>query len=41
LLGLRGSDGGFGGGPGLKRTLLEREGILFDGRGRVRPEYLI
>lgn len=36
-----GSLGGFGGGPGLKRTLLEREGILFDGRGRVRPEYLI
>jgi methylated-DNA-[protein]-cysteine S-methyltransferase len=36
-----GSLGGFGGGPDLKRTLLEREGILFDGRGRVRPEFLL
>ncbi|PKN33516.1 MAG: hypothetical protein CVU61_13035 [Deltaproteobacteria bacterium HGW-Deltaproteobacteria-19] len=36
-----GSLGGFGGGLALKRALLEREGILFDGRGRVRPEFLI
>ncbi len=36
-----GSLGGFGGGPDLKRTLLEREGIRFDGRGRVRSEFLL
>jgi methylated-DNA-[protein]-cysteine S-methyltransferase len=33
--------GGFGGnGPTMKRRLLEREGVVFDARGRIRPEYL-
>lgn len=33
--------GGFGGnGPAMKRRLLEREGVVFDARGRVRSEYL-
>jgi len=36
-----GSPGGFGGGLALKRILLEREGILWDGRGRVRPDFLL
>lgn len=36
-----GSLGGFGGGLALKRALLEREGILFDKRGRVRPGFLV
>lgn len=34
--------GGFGGdGPAMKRRLLEREGVVFDDRGRVRSEYLL
>jgi methylated-DNA-[protein]-cysteine S-methyltransferase len=32
-----GSLGGFGGGPSMKRALLEMEGVCFDGRGRVFP----
>ena len=33
--------GGFGGGgPEMKRRLLEREGIVFDAQGRVLPEHL-
>jgi methylated-DNA-[protein]-cysteine S-methyltransferase len=33
--------GGFGGGgPAMKRRLLEREGVVFDARGRVLPEHL-
>jgi methylated-DNA-[protein]-cysteine S-methyltransferase len=33
--------GGFGGGgPAMKRRLLEQEGVVFDAQGRVRPEYL-
>lgn len=36
-----GSLGGFGGGLALKRALLEREGILFDKRGRIRPGFLV
>jgi methylated-DNA-[protein]-cysteine S-methyltransferase len=39
-----GSDGGlhgFGGGLPMKRALLAMEGIAFDGRGRVLPEYII
>ncbi|NPU83333.1 MAG: methylated-DNA--[protein]-cysteine S-methyltransferase [Syntrophaceae bacterium] len=36
-----GSLGGFGGGPALKRDLLEQEGIRFDGRDRVRPDFLL
>jgi methylated-DNA-[protein]-cysteine S-methyltransferase len=34
-----GSLGGFGGGLPMKRALLEMEGVEFDGRGRVRPEF--
>lgn len=34
--------GGFGGGGAeMKRRLLEREGVAFDARGRVRPEHLL
>ncbi|MFB3925984.1 MAG: methylated-DNA--[protein]-cysteine S-methyltransferase [Syntrophales bacterium] len=36
-----GSLGGFGGGLKMKRALLEMEGVGFDGKGRVRPEYFI
>lgn len=36
-----GSLGGFGGGLKMKRALLEREGVAFDGRGRVRPECIL
>ncbi len=39
-----GSDGsltGFGGGIVLKRLLLQKEGITFDSKGRVLPEYLL
>jgi methylated-DNA-[protein]-cysteine S-methyltransferase len=32
---------GFGGGLPMKRALLAMEGIAFDGRGRVLPEYII
>ncbi len=34
-----GSLGGYGGGLSMKRALLEMEGIGFDARGRVRPEF--
>jgi methylated-DNA-[protein]-cysteine S-methyltransferase len=34
-----GSLGGFGGGLDMKRALLEMEGIGFDSRGRVKPEF--
>jgi methylated-DNA-[protein]-cysteine S-methyltransferase len=34
-----GSLGGFGGGLPMKRSLLEMEGVGFDTRGRVRPEF--
>lgn len=34
--------GGFGGGgPAMKRRLLEQEGVVFDPQGRVLPEHLI
>ncbi|MCX5818586.1 MAG: methylated-DNA--[protein]-cysteine S-methyltransferase [Deltaproteobacteria bacterium] len=34
--------GGFGGGgPAMKRRLLEQEGVVFDAQGRIRPEHLI
>jgi methylated-DNA-[protein]-cysteine S-methyltransferase len=36
---LDGSLGGFGGGLPMKRSLLEMEGVGFDTRGRVRPEF--
>jgi methylated-DNA-[protein]-cysteine S-methyltransferase len=36
-----GSLGGFGGGIPLKRALLEMEGVGFDTKGRVRPEYFL
>ncbi len=32
--------GGYGGGLGLKRSLLEMEGVRFDARGRVKSEYI-
>jgi methylated-DNA-[protein]-cysteine S-methyltransferase len=32
--------GGFGGGPVMKRKLLEQEGVAFDNWGRVRAEHL-
>jgi methylated-DNA-[protein]-cysteine S-methyltransferase len=33
--------GGFGGGgPAMKRRLLEREGVVFDAQGRILPEHL-
>jgi methylated-DNA-[protein]-cysteine S-methyltransferase len=35
-----GSLGGFGGGLDMKRALLDMEGVGFDHRGRVRPEFL-
>jgi methylated-DNA-[protein]-cysteine S-methyltransferase len=34
-----GSLGGFGGGLDMKRALLDMEGVGFDHRGRVRPEF--
>jgi methylated-DNA-[protein]-cysteine S-methyltransferase len=34
--------GGFGGGgPAMKRRLLEQEGVVFDPQGRVLPEHLV
>ncbi len=36
-----GSLGGFGGGLPMKRSLLEMEGVYFDDKGRVCPEYII
>jgi methylated-DNA-[protein]-cysteine S-methyltransferase len=36
-----GSLGGFGGGLPMKRALLEKEGVFFDGRDRVRSEFII
>ena len=35
-----GSLGGFGGGLPMKRRLLEMEGVQFDRRGRVKPDYI-
>jgi len=35
-----GTLGGFGGGLDLKKTLLTREGVSFDRRGRVMPNHL-
>ncbi len=35
-----GSLGGFGGGLPMKRKLLEMEGVEFDSKGRVKPEYM-
>jgi methylated-DNA-[protein]-cysteine S-methyltransferase len=33
--------GGFGGGgPAMKRRLLEQEGVVFDAQGRILPEHL-
>lgn len=36
-----GSLGGFGGGLPMKRALLAMEGVCFDDKGRVCPEYII
>ncbi len=36
-----GSLGGFGGGLPMKRKLLEMEGVEFDKRGRVKPDYIL
>jgi len=36
-----GSLGGFGGGLALKRALLEMEGVKFDAKGKVLPEYIL
>jgi methylated-DNA-[protein]-cysteine S-methyltransferase len=36
-----GSLGGFGGGLPMKKALLEREGVAFDGKGRVLPECIL
>ncbi len=33
--------GGFGGGVPMKRALLAMEGVQFDRRGRVRPEFIV
>lgn len=33
--------GGFGGGPAMKRALLEREGVSFDKKGRVLPVHIL
>ncbi|MGE5789805.1 MAG: methylated-DNA--[protein]-cysteine S-methyltransferase [Syntrophaceae bacterium] len=33
--------GGFGGGLPLKRALLEMEGVKFDAKGKVLPEYIL
>lgn len=35
-----GSVGGFGGGADMKKQLLRLEGVVFDSKGRVRPEHL-
>ena len=36
-----GSLGGFGGGLPMKKALLEREGVAFDRKGRVLPDYIL
>lgn len=36
-----GSLGGFGGGLPMKRALLEREGVTFDGKGRVLSGHIL
>ena len=36
---LDGTPGGYGGGLRMKVALLEMEGVAFDARGRVQPEY--
>ncbi|MBP7765756.1 MAG: MGMT family protein [Deltaproteobacteria bacterium] len=36
-----GSVGRFGGGSAMKKELLEKEGVLFDARGRVRRDCII
>lgn len=36
-----GSPGGFGGGLALKRALLEMEGVKFDAKGKVLPEFML
>lgn len=36
-----GSLGGFGGGLVLKRALLEMEGVQFDAKGKVLPEFIL
>jgi O-6-methylguanine DNA methyltransferase len=36
-----GSLGGFGGGLPMKKALLEREGVAFDMRDRVRPNHIL
>lgn len=36
-----GALGGFGGGLPMKRKLLEMEGVEFDKRDRVKPEYIL
>ncbi len=35
-----GFPGGFGGGPEIKKALLSREGVVFDARGRVLPQFI-
>jgi methylated-DNA-[protein]-cysteine S-methyltransferase len=36
-----GNLGGFGGGLPMKKALLEMEGVCFDGKERVCPEYIV
>ncbi|MDI6776613.1 MAG: methylated-DNA--[protein]-cysteine S-methyltransferase [Syntrophales bacterium] len=36
---VNGTPGGYGGGLRMKVALLEMEGVAFDARGKVRPEY--
>src|SRR5574340_670278 len=41
VIGSDGSLGGFGGGLKMKRALLEKEGVVFDGKGRALPGHIL